>query len=741
MKNRLIKALSVATLLSFATIGASCGISDADKQAIIDAAKDGIIEEAKDGIITEAIESTKVVVSTQPAEGTTIAISSPAENDKYLPGTEISFEVTVDEDWYLLTGIYAGNSYLGASAGTYKTIVPSTGLVIKTEAEKLADASAFEVKDVNVETLPTNGVEVRDILLASQEIDGKYFSSAEFTDTTGYFTNSNTFADLNGRIVADKNGSVIKEYAGINNETQYTGKSTHYKMQSSIVDGYFAQIETSDGLYDPISSASNSQKYLRAWNKVVADDAETVLKTQITESEATKKTTSGLVPSTLVSKFFYEEGTSNNSSFTSTGEDYYAWQVYPEGASEKTFDVKVAEDNKSYTVTIKMFKKGYSGLDTYEFVGVIDGNNFLRSASYINRNYTTEQMGSEKIDEVTYYYPLDVDTYNVEKKFSITQYAGAKKATGLTEDLSAFAASDFKVNTFYKLPEDTSYVACTDGRLFVGSLLKFSMNVKDFGTVLVYPYISKATEGFITETDNGPQVSAEGEFTLTFTNGFGVEKAYTFTSTKPDPKSVYVTGLGNKVFTSSETTFTAGIKPDGAVQTVTAAITEGNDLATLATNEDGTFTLTVGETKGTVKITLTSTVLETVSSVISVDIIEKPTKEAVLEVLTSKSIKANNSSSYTTFIINFNEDGTVKVGEEWYGAPTTLNYTVDEDLNFVITPADDFDESASSYYKLTEFYAYSTEDFALSIDYKYYGSVKVINTFNSISVVNRIELK
>ena len=83
MKNRLIKALSVATLLSFATIGTSCGISDADKQAIIDAAKDGIIEEAKDGIIeeakdgiiTEAIESTKVVVSTQPAEGTTIAIS------------------------------------------------------------------------------------------------------------------------------------------------------------------------------------------------------------------------------------------------------------------------------------------------------------------------------------------------------------------------------------------------------------------------------------------------------------------------------------------------------------------------------------------------------------------------------------------------------------------------------------------------------------------------------------------
>lgn len=638
----------------------------------------------------DIIEVTKKFeLTTQAAEGSTITVSTTAENSEYEAGTLIEFSVTVDDANKELTSVLVNDKLIAPTSGnSYAFYMPNQDTTIKTEVLVLGDESIVTSSPVDAESVPETVQELYEVLKASKTAESLYLQNASYSST---FEESYESLDLVGTV---------------------------YNNDVVFIDGRYLQYESSDMLFylgyekgiqeDRYYSVETSTRVTSleqsgTLQTIVDDETQTLTNNQIKESDATiEASTVGFVDRLL--ELTFSETDSN--SFLSTNS--YGWV-------DITMSTTTDSSNLFYTATVNAVYN-YSSSRNYmvSLDVVIDGDNFVKSAEFLYEQYAEDDWDTE--NNVAY----DDAEPTAVQSIEIVQERNYRHTANQKLDLTQHVMNNYDVVTSYQLTGQSTVVA-TDNVVENSGRLTFAYRQTDNKPVMFEPTLVGAKEdGFITFDEDDVYVNQEGTFTLLFDNGLGEIKEVSLTSVQPVPYSITATLPGNIVYNGETNILTVSISPAGADQS--AAVTKNESSTgdvTIQDNQDGTFTLT-GVTNGSVTLDVASTVNPEVNTSITISVENVPNRENIMSFLTTTTLHGE-VSGWGSHYVNFNSDGTGQYVcyENSKGEIVSFTWELTEAFQIEITVDGD---GVSGYYTLEGFE--NVSETSLTLIYSYYGSNK-----------------
>ena len=638
----------------------------------------------------DIIEVTKKFeLTTQAAEGSTITVSTTAENSEYEAGTLIEFSVTVDDANKELTSVLVNDKLIAPTSGnSYEFYMPNQDTTIKTEVLVLGDESVVTPSPVDAESVPETVQELYEVLKASKTAESLYLQNASYSST---FEESYESLDLVGTV---------------------------YNNDVVFIDGRYLQYESSDMLFylgyekgiqeDRYYSVETSTRVTSleqsgTLQTIVDDETQTLTNNQIKESDATiEASTVGFVDRLL--ELTFSETDSN--SFLSTNS--YGWL-------NVTMNTTTDASNLFYTATVNAVYN-YSSSRNYmvSLDVVIDGDNFVKSAEFLYEQYAEDDWDTE--NNVAY----DDAEPTAVQSIEIVQERNYRHTANQKLDLTQHVMNNYDVVTSYQLTGQSTVVA-TDNVVENSGRLTFAYRQTDNKPVMFEPTLVGAKEdGFITFDEDDVYVNQEGTFTLLFDNGLGEIKEVSLTSVQPVPYSISATLPGNIVYNGETNVLTVAISPAGADQSATVTKNESSTGdVTIQDNQDGTFTLT-GVTNGSVTLDVASIVNPEVNTSITISVENAPNRENIMSFLTTTTLHGE-VSGWGSHYVNFNSDGTGQYVcyENSKGEIVSFTWELTEAFQIEITVDGD---GVSGYYTLEGFE--NVSETSLTLIYSYYGSNK-----------------
>ena len=638
----------------------------------------------------DIIEVTKKFeLTTQAAEGSTITVSTTAENSEYEAGTLIEFSVTVDDANKELTSVLVNDKLIAPTSGnSYEFYMPNQDTTIKTEVLVLGDESVVTPSPVDAESVPETVQELYEVLKASKTAESLYLQNASYSST---FEESYESLDLVGTV---------------------------YNNDVVFIDGRYLQYESSDMLFylgyekgiqeDRYYSVETSTRVTSleqsgTLQTIVDDETQTLTNNQIKESDATiEASTVGFVDRLL--ELTFSETDSN--SFLSTNS--YGWL-------NVTMNTTTDASNLFYTATVNAVYNYSSGRNYMVSLDVvIDGDNFVKSAEFLYEQYAEDDWDTE--NNVAY----DDAEPTAVQSIEIVQERNYRHTANQKLDLTQHVMNNYDVVTSYQLTGQSTVVA-TDNVVENSGRLTFAYRQTDNKPVMFEPTLVGAKEdGFITFDEDDVYVNQEGTFTLLFDNGLGEIKEVSLTSVQPVPYSISATLPGNIVYNGETNVLTVAISPAGADQSATVTKNESSTGdVTIQDNQDGTFTLT-GVTNGSVTLDVASIVNPEIKTSITISVENAPNRENIMSFLTTTTLHGE-VSGWGSHYVNFNSDGTGQYVcyENSKGEIVSFTWELTEAFQIEITVDGD---GVSGYYTLEGFE--NVSETSLTLIYSYYGSNK-----------------
>ena len=638
----------------------------------------------------DIIEVTKKFeLTTQAAEGSTITVSTTAENSEYEAGTLIEFSVTVDDANKELTSVLVNDKLIAPTSGnSYEFYMPNQDTTIKTEVLVLGDESIVTSSPVDAESVPETVQELYEVLKASKTAESLYLQNASYSST---FEESYESLDLVGTVYNNDVVFIDGRYL------QYESSDMLFYLgyEKGIQEDRYYNVET--------STRVTSLEQSGTLQTIVDDETQTLTNNQIKESDATiEASTVGFVDRLL--ELTFSETDSN--SFLSTNS--YGWL-------NVTMNTTTDASNLFYTATVNAVYN-YSSSRNYmvSLDVVIDGDNFVKSTEFLYEQYAEDDWDTE--NNVAY----DDAEPTAVQSIEIVQERNYRHTANQKLDLTQHVMNNYDVVTSYQLTGQSTVVA-TDNVVENSGRLTFAYRQTDNKPVMFEPTLVGAKEdGFITFDEDDVYVNQEGTFTLLFDNGLGEIKEVSLTSVQPVPYSITATLPGNIVYNGETNILTVSISPAGADQS--AAVTKNESSTgdvTIQDNQDGTFTLT-GVTNGSVTLDVASTVNPEVNTSITISVENVPNRENIMSFLTTTTLHGE-VSGWGSHYVNFNSDGTGQYVcyENSKGEIVSFTWELTEAFQIEITVDGD---GVSGYYTLEGFE--NVSETSLTLIYSYYGSNK-----------------
>ncbi len=638
----------------------------------------------------DIIEVTKKFeLTTQAAEGSTITVSTTAENSEYEAGTLIEFSVTVDDANKELTFVLVNDKLIAPTSGnSYEFYMPNQDTTIKTEVLVLGDESVVTSSPVDAESVPETVQELYEVLKASKTAESLYLQNASYSST---FEESYESLDLVGTVYNNDVVFIDGRYL------QYESSDMLFYLgyEKGIQEDRYYNVET--------STRVTSLEQSGTLQTIVDDETQTLTNNQIKESDATiEASTVGFVDRLL--ELTFSETDSN--SFLSTNS--YGWL-------NVTMNTTTDTSNLFYTATVNAVYN-YSSSRNYmvSLDVVIDGDNFVKSAEFLYEQYAEDDWDTE--NNVAY----DDAEPTAVQSIEIVQERNYRHTANQKLDLTQHVMNNYDVVTSYQLTGQSTVVA-TDNVVENSGRLTFAYRQTDNKPVMFEPTLVGAKEdGFITFDEDDVYVNQEGTFTLLFDNGLGEIKEVSLTSVQPAPYSITATLPGNIVYNGETNVLTVAISPAGADQSATVTKNESSTGdVTIQDNQDGTFTLT-GVTNGSVTLDVASIVNPEVNTSITISVENVPNRENIISFLTTTTLHGE-VSGWGSHYVNFNSDGTGQYVcyENSKGEIVSFTWELTEAFQIEITIDGD---GVSGYYTLEGFE--NVSETSLTLIYSYYGSNK-----------------
>ena len=638
----------------------------------------------------DIIEVTKKFeLTTQAAEGSTITVSTTAENSEYEAGTLIEFSVTVDDANKELTSVLVNDKLIAPTSGnSYEFYMPNQDTTIKTEVLVLGDESIVTSSPVDAESVPETVQELYEVLKASKTAESLYLQNASYSST---FEESYESLDLVGTVYNNDVVFIDGRYL------QYESSDMLFYLgyEKGIQEDRYYNVET--------STRVTSLEQSGTLQTIVDDETQTLTNNQIKESDATiEASTVGFVDRLL--ELTFSETDSN--SFLSTNS--YGWL-------NVTMNTTTDTSNLFYTATVNAVYN-YSSSRNYmvSLDVVIDGDNFVKSAEFLYEQYAEDDWDTE--NNVAY----DDAEPTAVQSIEIVQERNYRHTANQKLDLTQHVMNNYDVVTSYQLTGQSTVVA-TDNVVENSGRLTFAYRQTDNKPVMFEPTLVGAKEdGFITFDEDDVYVNQEGPFTLLFDNGLGEIKEVSLTSVQPVPYSITATLPGNIVYNGETNILTVAISPAGADQSATVTKNESSTGdVTIQDNQDGTFTLT-GVTNGEVTLDIASTINPEVNTSITISVENVPNRENIMSFLTTTTLHGE-VSGWGSHYVNFNSDGTGQYVcyENSKGEIVSFTWELTEAFQIEITVDGD---GVSGYYTLEGFE--NVSETSLTLIYSYYGSNK-----------------
>lgn len=638
----------------------------------------------------DIIEVTKKFeLTTQAAEGSTITVSTTAENSEYEAGTLIEFSVTVDDANKELTSVLVNDKLIAPTSGnSYEFYMPNQDTTIKTEVLVLGDESVVTPSPVDAESVPETVQELYEVLKASKTAESLYLQNASYSST---FEESYESLDLVGTVYNNDVVFIDGRYL------QYESSDMLFYLgyEKGIQEDRYYNVET--------STRVTSLEQSGTLQTIVDDETQTLTNNQIKESDATiEASTVGFVDRLL--ELTFSETDSN--SFLSTNS--YGWL-------NVTMNTTTDTSNLFYTATVNAVYN-YSSSRNYmvSLDVVIDGDNFVKSAEFLYEQYAEDDWDTE--NNVAY----DDAEPTAVQSIEIVQERNYRHTANQKLDLTQHVMNNYDVITSYQLTGQSTVVA-TDNVIENSGRLTFAYRQTDNKPVMFEPTLVGAKEdGFITFDEDDVYVNQEGTFTLLFDNGLGEIKEVSLTSVQPAPYSISATLPGNIVYNGETNVLTVAISPAGADQSASVTKNESSTGdVTIQDNQDGTFTLT-GVTNGEVTLDIASTINPEVNTSITISVENVPNRENIMSFLTTTTLHGE-VSGWGSHYVNFNSDGTGQYVcyENSKGEIVSFTWELTEAFQIEITVDGD---GVSGYYTLEGFE--NVSETSLTLIYSYYGSNK-----------------
>lgn len=655
-----IMLLPVLALMSLTV--ASCGNNNASNGTETKGT-DPVLTDKKD---TEAVtekEETKYQVSFTKDEKVSVEVTGLIDG-KALPGSEVSFTVASTEVEIL--SVTSSSAHLVQNEGSYVFTMPSHDVTIEVVSEGFGDPSILDVKDIDATSIPNNVSSFKSYFEKAIATEGTYFKSAHVINNG--LVGMVAWQDYD---VMVGNNDVLSIKGHKKNNTSDT-TSTYFSQEIGRQDDIYYSISSSTSL----SSISSIVSKDYVFKDIIADDSEAVGMTQIKESDA-KASYSAFGGADVIYKLFFSQSASyklvdddgSNASIT-----YYL----------KNIDKAVSEDKKVITFDLKAYYFSWLGTDRYDISFSFDGNNFMRSAKVAKFSFDSEDCDS------TTKLPNENAVGKKGSSYEINMERGYKTTLEKT-DISVFAMNDYDVDVSYSLNGDEHTTEKDNVVVENGSTLNLSFYSKDNKETLVTPHLARVEEGEGFVDLSTMQVLKEGEFTLVFDNGFGVEKKIKIKSIRPKAASLSI-NAPSKVILNETSSMTVEVLPEKATQDVTFTKKDGaTGNVEIKKNDDGTYAVK-GTKLGEVSFTVASTENADVKEDITFTVVEKPSADAFKANVLAKTFYGE-SNDYKG-AVNFNADGTGKFKTanagyySYYDDEKSFNWTFDEKtLTFTITGA------------------------------------------------------
>ena len=565
--------------------------------------------------VTTIIDVAKsYALTVEKDDGCDVVLDEQNEDGKYEAGSEVSFTLVLSSDTLAVEKVTVNDLELVEDSPlSYSFTMPNQDSVLKVTTRAMGDQDVLLVDDVDEAAVPTlesdkyldkdaviayaNSLKKYLALSSTAEMDhmsyatyhstgfdliGKLFSTSDYSSSSTTFSDSNVdiridaLSDNALRFVANKRGS-------------YADSTKYASFERGLYqNGYYER-------YSEVSSNASTQSDETLFYDIVDDDAENFSdKVQIKSSNSTFLSSAVGFGDKLSDKFLKESG-----SYSLNYTDYRGNMTN----FIKKAEANVAPDKKSVDFDIYFLNTSFS--KTFEYKITVDGNGMITHADYTAMKYSSMDVDKENKELVS----GAVGT--LDDSFSLDVYRGFKSSERKT-DISKYAMKDYDLVLETKLEGQSSKMV-RDLKVENSSVIQGFYPApaegeadRDYHGLIAPVFVSTGPgeEDFLENTDDGKYlVKKEGTFHLVFDNRFGEKKTFEVTSVQPEPYSVSC-DLPSGIYVGNDTKFSASVSPDGADQSVTAKILEGDTTGSVLTdNGDGTFTIkAASEGEGMVEI-------------------------------------------------------------------------------------------------------------------------------------------
>lgn len=578
------------------------------------------------------------LLTVETLEGGTVSIVDASENSRYEGGRTISF--TIDD-------IPANKSLLNVrlndvnltknSDGTFSFVMPNVDSILKVELLTLGEENLLDNKEVTQEMIPTNVDGVISLLEKEQSIEGKYFSSGNYSYQT-----SETYEKVFDYHIESYHNKALR-ITGNEKTSSSNPVTTSFVEERGLTDNnrYYVY-RLGDGSFSNNEPSSEYKESMALYNVVSDDETNINVMQDKTESEVNNQIESYGFASILLEKYFDKD--SYSAGFASGN----AW---------KNVSVRSAAsaDKLSFTTTLTANYDNYINMEYHVLNLTFDGNGFLLNAKYTCDDYAYSDFDNSSNK------PNEDATSVGYALLSMEANKGYKQYYQDKIDVNDYAMHDYDVAISYK-HDGFDKVTSLDNVVEVGSILSFDYTSHDHTPYLVKPMaLETKEEGFVEQTTQGLKVLKDGDFTLFFDNGAGELKEVKLKAVVPEAKQITAKLADQSIFVGGKTVLSAEILPSGANQNYDISVdTSSTGSITFEKLENNTYEIT-GVSAGDVTINVASSDKK-VSTTVSLSVKNKPNIDVVKTMLFEKTM------AYVTgderFYINFNEDGT---GEYRYG--------------------------------------------------------------------------
>ncbi len=256
------------------------------------------------------------------------------------------------------------------------------------------------------------------------------------------------------------------------------------------------------------------------------------------------------------------------------------------------------------------------------------------------------------------------------------------EGTSKVENVNSINESDFQYGDF------TPSISTSNGKYYVGMSYGFDIasdneNASDLvdkitvtkvendgeydGDVLTYNSLSETFK-----------VNIAGKAKITFRSQSGVTKTISITTSKRPVNSIIIDQEPSQITQGQTIKLSATVYPNAVSQNYVASITEGNTLASLTKNSDGSYSLTANEdaTVGaTIKVTFEAVELKEDGSKATAEIIltVKEKSSSSDNNLAGEWVAINDEVGYNSVLV-LNEDGTGTLQFDYPGMSWTEHY-------------------------------------------------------------------